>query len=73
MALMDLEIASKENSHFQELKKISLGENNDYLFIEGKKLFLEAINSPFEIKKIFINKKIRILYQNFFQVEIILK
>ena len=57
MALMDLEIASKENSHFQELKKISLGENNDYLFIEGKKLFLEAINSPFEIKKIFINKK----------------
>ena len=54
---MDSEITSKENPYFKELKKISLGKNDSYVFIEGKKLFLEAINSSLEVKKIFTGRK----------------
>ena len=54
---MDTEITSKENLLYKELKKASLGKNSDYLFIEGKKLFLEAVNSSIQIKKVFTCKK----------------
>lgn len=53
---MDLEIASKENPNYKELKRISR-ENGNYIFIEGKKLFCEAVNNSIKIKRIFTDKK----------------
>ncbi|MBI3590270.1 MAG: RNA methyltransferase [Candidatus Melainabacteria bacterium] len=53
---MFLEISSKENSHYKELKKVTK-EKSDYVIIEGKKLFLEAINSPLKIQKVYFDKK----------------
>lgn len=53
---MNLEIISKENKHYKDLKKI-INEKSDFLFIEGRKLFLEALKSSIKIEKIFIDKK----------------
>lgn len=52
---MNLEITSKNNPHYKELKKL-IKENTNYIFIEGKKLFEEALKSKIEIKKVFIDK-----------------
>lgn len=64
MADMDLEITSKENPLYKELKKISKGKS-DYIFIEGKKLFLEAIKSPVKIEKVYVDKKNKELLSEF--------
>ena len=53
---MDLEITSKENPSYKELKSFSR-EKSNYLFIEGEKLLIEAIKSPLKIKKIYIDKE----------------
>ncbi len=52
---MDLEISSRENPHYKELKK-SIRENNDFIYIEGKKLLDEALKSSLKLEKIFIDK-----------------
>jgi TrmH family RNA methyltransferase len=46
---------SKNNSKLKELKKI-IKETNDYLLIEGMKLFNEAVKSKIQIEKIYIDK-----------------
>lgn len=53
---MSLEITSKENSLYKDLKN-KAKEKTNHIFIEGKKLFVEAINSSLEIEKIVIDKK----------------
>lgn len=53
---MQLEISSKENKHYKELKKLSK-EKGSYIFIEGKKLLCQAVNSSIEIKKVFFDKE----------------
>ncbi len=50
------EISSRENPKYKELKKLSK-EKSSYIFIEGKQLFLELINSNLQIKSIYIDKK----------------
>ncbi len=49
------DILSKNNSQLKELKKI-IKETNDYLLIEGMKLFNEAVKSKIQIEKIYIDK-----------------
>ncbi len=53
---MSVEISSKDNHLYKRLKQLSKGKS-EYLFIEGKKLFLEAINSNLEIEAIYTDKK----------------
>ena len=60
---MSLEIKSKENPVYKELKKISR-EKNAYVLIEGKKLFFEAKNSSLKIEKVFIDDKNKQLFSN---------
>lgn len=55
---MNLEIISKENKHYKELKKI-INQKSDFIFIEGLKLLLEAKNSPLKIETVFVDKKNR--------------
>ena len=50
-----MEISSKNNSKIKELKKL-IKEQNDYLLIEGMKLFCEAVKSEIQIEKIYIDK-----------------
>lgn len=52
---MPLDITSKQNSVYKELKQL-VSNNKDYIFIEGKKIFEEALNSSVEIVKVFIDK-----------------
>lgn len=56
LRIKDLEITSKQNFVYKELKKLTRN-NSDYVLIEGEKLLQEAINSSLSIKKIFIDKK----------------
>lgn len=51
-----MEITSKENPVYKELRTLSKSSNSQFL-IEGKKLFCEAINSKLTVLKIFIDKK----------------
>lgn len=60
-----MEIKSKENPVFKELKKISK-EKNGYIFIEGKKLFFEAKNSSLKIEKVFTGEKNKHLFLDLF-------
>lgn len=53
---MQTEISSKINSKLKELKKI-IKERNDYLLIEGMKLFTEAVKSKIQIETIYVDKK----------------
>lgn len=53
---MKTEISSKNNSKLKELKKI-VKEKNDYLLIEGMKLFVEAVKSGVQIERIYVDKK----------------
>lgn len=53
---MNLEIISKENKQYKELKKL-INQKSDFVFIEGLKLFSEAQKSPLKIETIFIDKK----------------
>lgn len=53
---MEMEILSKNNPRLKELKKI-IKEKNDYILIEGMKLFSEAVKSKCQIEKIYIDKK----------------
>jgi len=52
---MNTEITSKENPLYKEFKKTST-EKNDYLFIEGKKLFSEAYKSKLKIENVMISE-----------------
>ena len=52
---MQIEISSKNNSKLKELKRL-IKERNDYLLIEGMKLFVEAVKSKIQIEKIYIDK-----------------
>ena len=51
-----MEIESKQNSEYKELKKI-IKSKSSYILIEGKKLFLEAVNSSLKIEKIYLDKE----------------
>ncbi len=53
---MSVEISSKDNHLYKKLKQLSK-EKSEYLFIEGKKLFLEAVNSNLKIEAIYTDKK----------------
>ncbi len=50
-----IEITSKNNTVFKELKEISKAKDK-YIFIEGKKLLTEALNSHINIQKIFLDR-----------------
>ena len=52
---MQTEISSKNNSKLKELKKI-IKEKNDYLLVEGMKLFTEAVKNNIKFETIFIHK-----------------
>ena len=52
---MDTEISSRTNSIFKELKK-SIREKNKYLYIEGKKLLDEALNSSVNLEAVYVGK-----------------
>ncbi len=52
---MRADILNENNSKLKELKKI-IKEKNDYLLIEGMKLFSEAVKSKIQIEKIYIDK-----------------
>lgn len=51
-----MEISSKENPVYKELKKIAQ-EKSDFIFVEGKKLFLESLSSNLKVEKVFISKE----------------
>lgn len=68
---MNLEIISKENKQYKELKKL-INQKSDFVFIEGLKLFLEAKKSPLKIETIFIDKKNRELLPAEIAEEIVL-
>lgn len=53
---MIIEISSKSNPEYKKLKEVSRG-NNDRLFIEGRKLFTEAVKSSIELEKVYVDKK----------------
>ncbi len=53
---MEMEISSRNNSRLKELKKI-IKETDDYILIEGMKLFSEAVKGKFQIEQIYIDKK----------------
>src|SRR3989338_1253715 len=61
---MDLEITSRENPEYKELKSISKSSNG-LIFIEGKKLFKEANKSNLTIEKIFIGSSNKALLKNY--------
>ena len=50
-----LEISSRENPQYKELKK-SIKENTNFIYIEGRKLLDEALKSSLKLEKIFIDK-----------------
>lgn len=52
---MEVEISSRENPKYKALKKLTK-EKGSYIFIEGLKLFLEALNSTLEIKEIYVDR-----------------
>ena len=60
---MDLEISSRENSYYKELKK-SIRENNGFICIEGKKLLNEALKSSVKLEKIFFDKSNKSVFEN---------
>ncbi len=49
-----LEITSRENPAYKELKQIVSDNQSKYIIAEGKKLFFEVLNSGLKIKKIFV-------------------
>jgi len=51
-----VEITSRENPACKELKQVAGDNQSNYMLVEGKKLFLEIINSGLKIKKIFVQK-----------------
>ena len=51
-----MEITSKENKLYKELKRISKS-GESYIFIEGKKLLQEAIESNISFEKILVERK----------------
>ncbi len=53
---MTVEILSKENNQYKELKLI-INKKNDFIFIEGKKIFEEAFKKSAQIETIFLDKK----------------
>ena len=55
MTLENQEIKSRQNPQYKALKKISQGKS-DSVFIEGGKLFNEALNSSLKIEKIYIDE-----------------
>ncbi|MBI2996106.1 MAG: RNA methyltransferase [Candidatus Melainabacteria bacterium] len=58
-----LEITSRQNSIYKKLKKISK-EKTNLIFIEGRKLLIEAINSPIKLTEVYLDKKNKDLYLN---------
>lgn len=53
---MTVEIASRQNLIYKELKRISKGDDK-YIFIEGAKLLEEVLTSPVKIKNIYLDKR----------------
>lgn len=58
---MPIAITSKNNIIYKKLKKLSKSKNN-FVFIEGKKLFQEAINSPIIIEKIYLDEENNLIF-----------
>lgn len=53
---MPIEITSRQNLIYKELKRISKGDDK-YIFIEGAKLLEEALTSPIKIRNIYLDKQ----------------
>lgn len=49
-------ITSKQNLVYKELKQLILKNCKDYIFIEGQKIFEQALNSSLKINQVFIDK-----------------
>lgn len=54
---MNLEISSKQNPQYKELKKLVNDRKANSIVIEGKKLLLEASGSSLKFEKFYIDKK----------------
>lgn len=52
-----MQVTSKQNDIYKNLKQIILKGPKDLFFIEGKKLLLEVLDSPHNLKQIFIDKQ----------------
>lgn len=59
----DLEITTKGNPVYKELKDISKRKSS-YILIEGKKLFQEVIRSPLKVEKVYIDKQNEAYFSN---------
>lgn len=51
-----IEITSKENPAYKELKRLTANEDKNCVLIEGKKLLFEAISSLLKITKVYVDK-----------------
>ncbi|MBI1858376.1 MAG: RNA methyltransferase [Candidatus Melainabacteria bacterium] len=54
---MMVEITSRQNPLYKEVKSIISDLQADLIVVEGKKLFLEAVNSSCKLAKIIVDKK----------------